>query len=523
MIKNFPLLLHCFFFCCIAHAQHSNILVGNSNSPEEPSIMLDIKNPRYIVAGANINSSYYSADTGRSWNEFRITSVAHGVWGDPAILCDTTGNFYFFHLSDPPGAPFIDRVVCQKSTTHGVTWTDGVAIGINGTKVQDKQWGIVDRTNNNLYITWTQFDNYGSAAPADSSHILFSRSTDGGINWSNPLRLDQKGGDCIDDDNTVEGAVPAIGPNGEIYTAWVGPLGIVFDKSVDGGTTWMSNDKLVTTVPGGWGYDIPGIYRANGLPITVCDLSNGPNRGTIYINWSDQRNGIADTDVWMVKSTDGGTTWSVPARVNNDPPGKQQFFTWMAVDQTNGYLYFVFYDRRNFADNQTDVYMARSKDGGTSFQNFKISQTPFAPVNTVFFGDYSNLVVHNGIVRPIWTRLDGGALSVWTALVDTSQIPGVITGVGDPGAYIESISSFPNPFTNNSYLSFKLRRPGHVTVQLYDVIGRLMSTPINNRFYTTGKYTEHMDISALRLQAGTYFYRVIINGQLYTRKIIRLE
>ena len=35
--------------------------------------------------------------------------------------------------------------------------------------------------------------------------------------------------------------------------------------------------------------------------------------------------------------------------MNNDPPGKQQFFTWMAIDQSNGYLYVVFYDRRAYA------------------------------------------------------------------------------------------------------------------------------------------------------------------------------
>ncbi|MEZ5146518.1 MAG: sialidase family protein [Bacteroidales bacterium] len=67
------------------------------------------------------------------------------------------------------------------------------------------------------------------------------------------------------------------------------------------------------------------INRCNGLPITVCDLSGGPNNGTIYINWSDQSNGEDDTDVWVVKSTDGGDTWSEPMRVNDDPPGKQQF------------------------------------------------------------------------------------------------------------------------------------------------------------------------------------------------------
>ena len=65
---------------------------------------------------------------------------------------------------------------------------------------------------------------------------------DFGETWSAPLRLSQVAGDCIDDDNTVEGAVPAVGPNGEIYVSWAGPVGIVFDKSTDGGKTWVKED-----------------------------------------------------------------------------------------------------------------------------------------------------------------------------------------------------------------------------------------------------------------------------------------
>ena len=114
---------------------------------------------------------------------------------------------------------------------------------------------------------------------------------------------------------------------------------------------------------------------------------------------------------------DGGNTWSAPTRVNNDGAGNHQFFTWLAVDPVTGYLYVVFYDRRHHEDDKTDVYLAYSKDGGKTFVNAKISQSPFLPTKDVFFGDYNHLSVHNGRVRPIWTRLQDGKLSVWTALV----------------------------------------------------------------------------------------------------------
>ncbi len=398
-------------------AQYTNILITNTSSPNEPSICINPKNTNQIVAGTNLNLYYYSTNAGLNWTKRTLTST-YSVWGDPAITVDTAGNFYYGHLTNPSGGYFIDRIVVQKSTNGGANWSNGTFTGYIPPKQQDKEWLCVDPRNNNIYMTWTQFDSYGSSSPADSSTILFSRSTDAGASWSSALRINKKSGDCIDEDNTVEGAVPCTGPNGEIYVSWSGPLGIVMDKSTDAGQTWLADDKFVTTHPAGWDYAISGIYRANGLPVTACDISDGPHRGNIYINWTDQRNGATDTDVWLIKSTDGGNTWSQVKRVNDDPPGKQQFFTWMTIDQTTGYLYFVFYDRRNYSNTQTDVYMAKSTDGGETFQNFKVSAAPFTPSSSVFFGDYTNVTVSNGKVRPIWARADNTAMSIYTAIVD---------------------------------------------------------------------------------------------------------
>ncbi|MGI9545010.1 MAG: sialidase family protein, partial [Cyclobacteriaceae bacterium] len=216
----------------------------------------------------------------------------------------------------------------------------------------------------------------------------------------------------------TEGAVPAIGPKGELYVAWSYDDKIYFDRSADQGSTWMEKDVVVAKQLKGWDFEIPEIGRANGLPITACDISEGPNRGAIYVNWSDQSNGEDDTDIWVAKSTDGGLTWADPVRVNDDPPGKHQFFTWMAVDPMTGHIYIVFYDRRNYEDARTDVYLAWSKDGGATFTNELISESPFKPNPNQFFGDYNNISAYNGTVRPIWTRQEGDTLSVWTAIID---------------------------------------------------------------------------------------------------------
>ena len=501
----------------LCFGQYPNVLVGNTGYPEEPSIFINPDHTNQMVAASNIDNYYYSGDGGYSWQSGTITS-SYGVWGDPCVVIDTAGNLYYFHLSNPSFGSWIDRIVCQKSIDGGQTWSDGTSMGLNGIKAQDKPWSIVDRSNNTIYVCWTQFDRYGSSSPNDSSVILFSRSTDNGQIWSLAKRINRQAGDCLDGDNTVEGAVPVVGPNGEIYVSWAGPLGIVFNKSLDGGETWMDTNIFVTDIPGGWDFQIPGIYRANGLPVTCCDISDGPYRGNLYINWSDQRNGPTDTDVWLVKSTNQGTTWSSPVKVNDDPPGHQQFFTWMTVDQKTGFIWFVFYDRREHSDWLTDVYMAVSRDGGETFQNFKISDSSFYPNPSVFFGDYTNISAFNNIVRPIWTRLNNGYLGIWTAIVDS-----MFVGISKDLENILPLSleqNWPNPVKNVTYISFKVYVSSTITLRVFDIFGREISTMVDNQKFNAGKYIEYFDASAHHLVPGFYYFSLVSGETSLQRKML---
>ena len=501
----------------MVYAQYPNVMIGDSAMPEETTISINPKNTDQLVAGANIKEYYTSVNNGMTWQKGSLTS-SFGVYGDPCVQVDTDGNYYYLHLSNPTFGSWIDRIVCQKSTDGGLTWSDGTFLGLNGTKSQDKPWATIDPHTNNIYVCWTQFDVYGTGNPSDSSIILFSKSTDEGLTWSQPKRINRIAGDCLDSDNTVEGAVPAMGPNGEIYVSWAGPAGLVFNRSLDQGETWMDTNVFVSDIPGGWDYSIPGIFRCNGLPVTCCDLSQGPYRGNIYINWSDQRNESGDTDIWFIKSTDGGITWSPRKRVNDDPPGKQQFFTWMTVDQKTGYIYFVFYDRRAHSDLETDVYMAVSRDGGGSFQNFRVSESPFTPSSSIFFGDYTNVIAYNNIVRPIWTRLENGLLTVWTAIVDS-----LFAGVGQkPESYLSSTldQNYPNPVKSYTYISYKIRRPATVTLEIFDLYGRKITSLVDHKQSNPGRYVEYFDISRYGLEPGLYYYSLLDNDRALWRKMV---
>lgn len=414
------------FLPLFAMSQQGPVKIYEGNNatlgPCEPSIVINPANPANVVAGSVLNYYHYSLDSGQTWQTNRLTST-YGVWGDPCLVAGPEGRIYFFHLSDPTGKNWssdsiLDRMVCQWSDNKGESWSNGSFFGLAHPKDQDKEWSACDLNSGALVSTWTQFDVYGSKKNVDQSNILFVRSNDQGESWSEPMRINQQPGNCLDDDGTTEGAVPCFGPHGEIYVAWSLNNHIYFDYSLDGGLNWQEDDVVATRQPGGWSMNIPGFGRANGMPVTACDISDGPFKGAVYICWGDTRNGYEDADIWLISSMDGGKSWSSPTRVNDDETTRHQFLPWLSVDPITGYLYCVFYDRRNTTENETEVYIAYSKDAGQTWVNEKISQHTFTPKAGAFMGDYNNISAYNGMVRPIWTELHDGKLSIWTALLN---------------------------------------------------------------------------------------------------------
>lgn len=407
-------------------AQFKNIVLSAQTEgkypPVEPSVVINPDNPKNIVVGIVLDRAVYSVDGGVSWKE-SILKSPYGVYGDPALIADSKGNMYYFHLADPSGKgrsdeAWLDRISCQKSTDKGATWGTASFTGLSPTKDNDKPWPAHHIKKDLLAVTWTQFDKYGSADTSQRTNIMFSKSTSKGDKWSDPVRINKVSGDCLDSDNTVMGASPAISFDEKLFVVWSHNGNIYLDRSYDDGRTWLKNDMAIAKQMGGWDLSVPGLGRCNGLPVAAMDNSGSPFHGSLYVLWSDQRNGENDTDVWLIRSSNRGDNWSSPVKVNQDGAGKHQFMPWMTIDQTTGIVYVMYYDRRNHTDNQTDVYLAWSLDGGNKFSEVKISESPFIPDASKFFGDYSNISAHKGVIAPVWTRMDEGKTKVLTAIIN---------------------------------------------------------------------------------------------------------
>jgi hypothetical protein len=393
----------------------------DASNTAEVSVAIDPTNRDHIVVSAYqlnrpggtrvSNVLFVSRDGGRTWvEELAANPERRSTQGDDAVVFGSDGTLLHSYISFDGlrvTRPTLARngifVRRRDAATGG--WDAPVPVVDHRNTVapfEDKPWPGVDRgaaspRRGHVYVAWTRFDEYGSRRADCRSEIHFSRSTDGGRSFAVPLRISDRQGTCLDDDDTVEGAVPAAGPLGEVHVAWSGPAGLVIDRSDDGGVTF-GEDRLVTQIPGGWDIDIPGLSRSNGMPVTVVDGSTGPRRGAVSIAWVDARHG--DPDVFVTSSVDGGRTWSAPVRVNDDAVGngRAQFFVWLAQDASTGDLHAVYHERVSPGDTETRVVLARSTDGGRTWTNAPVPLAPFRTVAQVPFGDYNGIDASQGRV-----------------------------------------------------------------------------------------------------------------------------
>jgi len=129
---------------------------------------------------------------------------------------------------------------------------------------------------------------------------------------------------------------------------------------------------------------------AQNTPAIAVDNSGGNNSGNLYItmyNWTG-----TFMQVQVVRSTDGGSTWSKPVPV---APGvtHDQFLPWISVSPT-GLVSASWLDRRNDPNNiDYQAYAGISSDGGLSFDNVPLTTAFSNPnkgtANQGVIGDYT--------------------------------------------------------------------------------------------------------------------------------------
>ena len=220
--------------------------------------------------------------------------------------------------------------------------------------------------------------------------MVASVSTDGGLTWS--------AGQSISSTVSIDfeqGVHIQTGPDGTVYATYVRYTGFPQDepafgmsKSTDGGVTWDGGAVIIDNIRGlrsTWGTVGKGGTRAASFPVTAVDITGGARNGTIYVVWPNVgvpgTNTGNDIDIYIISSADGGSTWTTPVKVNQDPSGLGKFhwMPWITCDPVTGALSVIFYDDRNVGANEAETWVANSLDGGATWDDFKVSDVSFSP------------------------------------------------------------------------------------------------------------------------------------------------
>ncbi|MFT5822281.1 MAG: hypothetical protein ACI8ZM_003537 [Crocinitomix sp.] len=358
-------------------------------------------------AGAN---AMFTFDGGLTWTGGPSAPLS-GNSGDPAMAIDLDGNSYAGHIS----SGFNQGV--NISPDNGATWTAStVATG----PTLDKNHLWVDNSaasphEGNLYSSWSQL---GGSAP-DLNQIIISRSTNDGVTWSTPIQISS----AVAAGSHNQGVNIQTGPAGEVYVTWAiydswpsVETAIGFSMSTDGGVTYSTAVRIISSISGirgNAGSNPTGKnQRVNSFPVMACDISGGPNNGDLYITWANEGvpgiNVGPDVSAYMIRSTDGGTTWATPTRINQDPIGNIQYFPWITSDPVTGDLHTIFYDDRNVAGTMVETWVATSSDAGATWSEIRVSDVAFTPAPIPgmafgYMGDYLGIAARSGQVYPVWT------------------------------------------------------------------------------------------------------------------------
>mgnify|MGYP003577069080 CR=1 FL=1 len=346
----------------------------------ETTIVVDPLNPDHAVGGYHaylgestgstsvirvVGTTSVTFDAGETWREVVPPIHPYQFTGDPALAFDSRGRLYFANIADHegPGGNFTGpSVVVARSDDGGLSWSSPATVARGFTAItkgkrfgpnvfNDKDFiatdaGIGSPYRDRVYVTWTRFQDVFTPKRAFFTAPIFLSYSDDGVTWS-----------------------PA--------------------KAISG-----FNQALC-------------IARFFGLQ-GQCDVNQesypavAPS-GRVYVSFTNF-NTVAQSQILVTSSDDGGVTWGTPSRVdfiedfnlpisaNFEPvlTGCNFRLSFKAntagdpADATGKTVYVVWSDNRNggldpasgnFVSN-LDVFLGRSTDGGETWSVVPVNLSP---------------------------------------------------------------------------------------------------------------------------------------------------
>ncbi len=421
--------------------------------------------------GTCCDQFYTTLDNAATWATGNMSRNSPQVTGsDPVTVFDVkngtvihTSLNYSFQL--PTGEACRGDLTASVSTDGGITWRPPVVVhtgvGCDLSNVQlfnDKEWVVTDNNPSSpfygrTYLTWTVFESppartsgrrSSSRTPTMAASIGRRRRRSlAQMPVSARSRLLVRRASVTRISSLSQRWVPMApftSPSRTSKTSYSGSQ-VRVEKT---NTCWLSrrtadrrgraqrslsaSRMARATYP----INVSGRQTLTGYQLRVNSAGNivaSPANGNLYLVFSDNRNGthdsanpVTNTDVFLMTSANGGSSWSGPTQV--DSAAGDQWFPWVDVNPTNGNIGIVYNDR---GSSNGALYNASLMEVPGS--KILVSTAPSDPTQSRYFQagvtGCANCATFNGDYINISYGSNGKANIAWTDMRDPSDIPGL--------------------------------------------------------------------------------------------------
>ncbi len=455
---------------------------GLQTSPRsESDIRVNPWNPLKIVGASNniflsgTQAEYYSTDGGATWGQTTLQQQPGDVFqGDPAVEWTSDGTAWTATIGIGSGYTTL-RMLAFKSLDNGATWTyDATFSGAQTGADKELLWADHSPSSpfkDNLYAIWH-----------NNSPAYMARRTGPAGSWQAPVQV--SGAETT---GTAIGGDVKTNAYGDVFGFWpdTGSRNLYVVKSTNGGASYGTPVRIGTTFVG-YTLNLPAMNSRTVLIYVSGGAYRTASKNLVYAAWADLHGGAGcdsaiyqpntntqsscKTRIWLARSTNGGTTWSAPAMINDQASLNDQFHPRLAVDEATGTLGIVYYD--TVADPRrlkVDAWFQSSHDDGVTWSpavkvsSAQTDETATGADQGNQLGDYSGLSVASGQFFPTWTdRRSNAREEIWSAkLTDVLCTP--------PGAPVAGTASAPLP--NQVQVSWSSGSPASATFNLYRAAG----------------------------------------------------
>ena len=462
--------------------QSETFTASNPDNPNQIVVAYNDSRGRN-VSPINISGASVSTDGGNTF--VRVTgangqSPFSNTVGDPVILYNRpSGTWFTIWLDGGCGGQGLGG---YKTTTPGNanSWTHYC---IHTNSQDDRESGWADNNPSSpfygrMYTSWNDFNVGGGA--------LFVRySTDNGVTWTNARQITS--GTPFIRNVQITGDLAT----GDVYIAGMNEGGggfphndsnLIF-RSTDGGNTW-SNTYTGPSFPG------PGVTAVGYFACMFTDGGGywrhegwgepGAYNGVVHYAYAQHGAGSDPGDVYYIRSTDRGQTFSAPLKLNTDATARPQWQPNLSVSPS-GTVLAVWYDARESASCTRGnpavpcyrMWARRSTDNGASWlsdQTFSdvISPLPAQPdpgIQATYAGDYDYASSSPNQHLHAWVdgRVSISGSSQQDAFHDRQSVGGAASPTPTPTA-TPSPTSTPTPTATPTVTPSPTPTPGQITL-----------------------------------------------------------